>query len=1283
MGLGKQSMKPATFRLRSLPKRLRPAGLTLVIIILCAAVAYLAPLAATAVIGQEILHDQAQSLLGQALGRPVAIEGPVRLTMLPWLGLRAEAVSVANGQEFGPQPLLKVESATVGLSLSALLRRRIALDSLALRLPVLHLSRDAQGRENWHFGPQDEADGTPWRLETLPSRLRLDGATVSFVDQGTGQGFTVRRLNLITGPSEPFDFSLSCEVVDGPASRTGAEIHAKGLASYGQTGEYLFIHRAEVAGRAWLPAPGQEEGQEGTFQAFFSGNLLFHGQAGAMELSQLVVQGLGLKATGQLDAAGLYAKEPTFLAHLSISADRRGQWARLLGLDGIKAAEGRRKASQEQGESFRAAQPQSDIEAQVVAGASPEGWVVDKLALRDGQGRLDASASRVGDDLSFKISANALDLDDWIPSGEATWWALPDMAQSRLKVGGSLEAKDVRLAGLDILEAQLTARGGQGGLRLYPVTARTEQALLAADLNLQPAPGGQTLGLKAQLTPLLANPDNRSLGDRTGEFNFNGEFGPTSLNGKASLRLGQAMDQWTPKNWPAGWENQWKALAGLSAKCSFRVGRDSGWEVADLDVSTPRTRASGRISGKDGKCSLDLALDRLDLDALAGLAGSGRGFSDIAPWPLDGRVTVKHLGLWGLDIDDVLATGQADNSSVKLSSLNAGLSGGRLSGALDMEVQGDGRSLSANLAVSDLPSNRLEPWLPAGLKLSGNLDGKLSLEAADRPGQAWWRNLKAQADLQMGIGTVQWPGDQGQKARPGSAWPVNRAGLSLKAQTHPPASTGTDQPREAALAEVTGQVNLDMPGLVRQSRVDVHGQAGLDQAGKPLWYRQPKAEGSLSAAIPFAPAGHLLPCTWQGKFEADLDKGSFALSDLDFRAAGVPGKARLNGVPGPSGLVLTGGLAIGEFNPRDAAARLGLAIPALAEAQAWRRARLTAEIGGTVRELRLQHIQAGLDDTEATGQVQLSGPKTLIDLTVNSLDMDRLAPNPPAPDPAKRVEEPLPLETLRDLDLEVKARLGRLVRNKLVWERVEMDFTDSLGRFSLRQRSEGFYGGNFALDVHGDARGRELEAQMDLRAMGFAAPWLLWDLAGGSTLTKGKADFQVSLNTRGATDLGLLRNASGSARLLVSDGQLDLKAKGARSTKAGPQAPPGDKGDTAQPAPAASAPAASSSGLAFNRLSADFQVREGVGNTKDFALIGPDVNTKGEGWVNLNNERIDLSLVASVKDVGDVPVRIQGPLYDPGLEIDRSKVLGDTVKNLVKGVMSIPGSVVNWLGGLF
>ncbi|NYS24287.1 AsmA family protein [Rhodobacteraceae bacterium 2376] len=135
-----------------------------------------------------------------ATGRALSIEGAVRPSIYPLIGVRMEAVTLANAPWSEAGPMLQAEGIDVGLDVAALWAGDIVIRRLELRAPRLLLERAADGQENWQLAPAGDGGGAggsgqPGREITLDLAEISDGQVI-FRDHGTGTGFAASGLDL-------------------------------------------------------------------------------------------------------------------------------------------------------------------------------------------------------------------------------------------------------------------------------------------------------------------------------------------------------------------------------------------------------------------------------------------------------------------------------------------------------------------------------------------------------------------------------------------------------------------------------------------------------------------------------------------------------------------------------------------------------------------------------------------------------------------------------------------------------------------------------------------------------------------------------------------------------------------------------------------------------------------------------------------------------------------------------------------------------------------------------
>ncbi|MEX0304965.1 MAG: AsmA family protein [Leisingera sp.] len=138
--------------------------------------------------GEKIAQLAADQLETQT-GRKLEIGGKARITFWPTLGVKADAVTLANAEWAGPEPMLRAERLTIGVAAADLLQGNVRVTEISAILPHLNLATREDGTGNWVFGggaaePAGSAaasGGTPpLRIEAV----ELTGASLRYEAHG-------------------------------------------------------------------------------------------------------------------------------------------------------------------------------------------------------------------------------------------------------------------------------------------------------------------------------------------------------------------------------------------------------------------------------------------------------------------------------------------------------------------------------------------------------------------------------------------------------------------------------------------------------------------------------------------------------------------------------------------------------------------------------------------------------------------------------------------------------------------------------------------------------------------------------------------------------------------------------------------------------------------------------------------------------------------------------------------------------------------------------------------
>ncbi len=144
----------------------------------------------------SVYKDRVEAELSAALGRPVRIEGPMKLTVFPDLGIRAEQVVVTNVPGGQAPYLAQADDVRVAASFRALFAGRIEVSQIVVDHPDFRFEVDAAGRPNWNIAPaQARPSGLLDRMKTSVAEVKLAGGTARYEDARSNTREDVQNLD--------------------------------------------------------------------------------------------------------------------------------------------------------------------------------------------------------------------------------------------------------------------------------------------------------------------------------------------------------------------------------------------------------------------------------------------------------------------------------------------------------------------------------------------------------------------------------------------------------------------------------------------------------------------------------------------------------------------------------------------------------------------------------------------------------------------------------------------------------------------------------------------------------------------------------------------------------------------------------------------------------------------------------------------------------------------------------------------------------------------------------
>ncbi|MEL6643176.1 MAG: AsmA family protein [Pseudomonadota bacterium] len=128
----------------------RLLGLVVLIIIAAIAAIFLLP--------SDRIAGVVEERFEAATGRALTIDGDVRPSLWPALGVNTGAVSIANADWAGDTPMVAADNLSVSVDIGALIGGEVRINGVTLEAPRIALATDADGRGNWEMTPPAATD---------------------------------------------------------------------------------------------------------------------------------------------------------------------------------------------------------------------------------------------------------------------------------------------------------------------------------------------------------------------------------------------------------------------------------------------------------------------------------------------------------------------------------------------------------------------------------------------------------------------------------------------------------------------------------------------------------------------------------------------------------------------------------------------------------------------------------------------------------------------------------------------------------------------------------------------------------------------------------------------------------------------------------------------------------------------------------------------------------------------------------------------------------------------
>ncbi|MEN8215929.1 MAG: AsmA family protein [Pseudomonadota bacterium] len=618
-----------------------------------------------------------------ATGRTLTIEGDIKLTFYPWLGLQLGKVSLGNAPGFDAPEFAKIDQARVQVKLLPLFKKHLEIGTILLEAATINLTRKPDGHTNWEdlAAPKGDSEDKPKESTSLKG-FKIDGldlrhAKIVWDDQQANSRYVLSDLNFKTSAlvlNEPvkLQFNTALDIT----TLTG-QIDLNTQVTLNLENQQYRLEPLQIT--VTVQGDNIPEGKQ---------TLSLNTQVIDIDLNKetldtetFTLEAFGVKLNGQVDIKQMLS-QPTLQGSLKVAAFNPRQLLQRLGqavpTDDPKALDSLSLETQLQG-------------------------ALSQLRLTDLKIQLDNShlEGNIGIEqdstIAFNLNLDQIDIDRYLPPSEEAKANKPASSEEEeellplemlraLNLNGTLKVAQLKAANLKLNDLLLEVSAKQGKIKVTPkatlyqgnyqgnltLDAQTNSPRIHIDQNLSNVQASPllkdlveqdqitgTANLTSQLTSEVTTYE-QLLNSLTGNLNFlflDGVF--KGLNIEHSIRQARALlkGEALPDDKTAQTDFQ-----NLRGTFQFKNGSIYNDDLS-LTSSRLRVKGSGQIAMSSQELNFDLKTvitdtgDHKNLEALKGT---------VIPLKVTGYLKSPKLGVDSAALEAALLEQAKASAATKL-----------------------------------------------------------------------------------------------------------------------------------------------------------------------------------------------------------------------------------------------------------------------------------------------------------------------------------------------------------------------------------------------------------------------------------------------------------------------------------------------------------------------------------------------------------------------------------------------------------------------------------------
>ena len=302
-----------------------------VVVVLLVIVTFVLPM----VVDPNDYKEEISAAVSKKTGRELTIDGDIKWSVFPSIGLELNDVTLGNPEEFDGQPMLDIGEAGISVKFLPLLKRQVQIGEVSMNDVSIYLNRKADGKNNWEdltsarAGGDTASSGSGRGIESFEmSGIEITNARVTLddVDRTTElKELDLKATNIKLG--QPFGLKGGFSI-NLPQSQVAGDVDFAGRVQTAADGKRFAINGLRLSFKGY-----QGSGEESlNLDATVTANADIDLSTNQAVLSNFVLQLYEVMVAGDLTVSSIRANQK-FTGQLKVAEFNPKSFMNSLGME--------------------------------------------------------------------------------------------------------------------------------------------------------------------------------------------------------------------------------------------------------------------------------------------------------------------------------------------------------------------------------------------------------------------------------------------------------------------------------------------------------------------------------------------------------------------------------------------------------------------------------------------------------------------------------------------------------------------------------------------------------------------------------------------------------------------------------------------------------------------------------------------------------------------------------------------------------------------------------------